>query len=157
MKSSTIPTFCTVCLAAMSAAGASHWWSVNHFVTAFHAGLVSFPKVQSVGPVKRDEPAIARERVALPMPLSSEDKRFNDLVLKKFDALENQNKDLLGQLAETNRDMINLNFRVDTQSSSYRPMPASETQSETAFGDAPSVLPPPPYPRADPVFLPEDE
>jgi len=68
-------------------------------------------------------------------------------------ALENQNRDLVDQIAETNRDMMKLEFRVDTHSESFRPLPTSEEHGDTTFDDGPGVLPP----RADPVFLPSGE
>ena len=70
-----------------------------------------------------------------------------------MESLQNQNRDLLNQVAETNRDMMNLNFRVDTFSDSFRPMPVSEDRPDTSFEDGQGLLPP----RAEPVFLPEDQ
>ena len=47
MKPSTIPMICGVALAAMSAAGFSHWWSVNSFVAAVDSGLpIAAPPAQ---------------------------------------------------------------------------------------------------------------
>jgi hypothetical protein len=56
-------------------------------------------------------------------------------------------------MAETNRDLMKLEFRVDTHSESFRPMVVSEERIDTSFEDGPGVLPP----RAEPVFLPSDE
>ena len=70
-----------------------------------------------------------------------------------MEKLQNQNQDLLDQMAETNRDVMKLEFRVDTHSESFRPMPVSEERLDTSFDSGPGVLPP----RAEPVFLPSGE
>ena len=70
-----------------------------------------------------------------------------------MDGLQNQNRDLLDQLAETNRDLMKLEFRVDTHSESFRPMPVSEDRPFTSVDDEPGVLPP----RAEPVVFPNPE
>jgi hypothetical protein len=57
-------------------------------------------------------------------------------------------------LAETNRDLMKLEFRVDTHSESFRPLPVTEDQPFTNLdGDDIGVLPP----RAEPVILPTQE
>ena len=70
-----------------------------------------------------------------------------------MDGLQNQNHDLLDQLAETNRDLMKLEFRVDTHSESFRPMPVSEDRPYTSNDDEPGVLPL----RAEPVVFPARE
>ena len=70
-----------------------------------------------------------------------------------MEALQNQNRDLLDQVAETNRDVMKLEFRVDTHSESFRPMPVNEERLDTSFEDGPGVLPP----RVEPVQLPTGE
>ncbi len=68
-------------------------------------------------------------------------------------SMETQNRDLLDQLAETNRDLMKLEFRVDSHSESFRPLPVSEDQPFSSLADDLGVLPP----RAEPVFLPTHE
>ena len=48
---------------------------------------------------------------------------------------------------------MKLEFRVDTHSESFRPLPVNEEQPFTQIDDDPGVLPP----RAEPVFLPNYE
>lgn len=67
-----------------------------------------------------------------------------------MESLQNQNRDLLDQLAETNRDLMKLQFRVDTHSESFRPLPVSEDRPFTSLDDELGVLPP----RAEPVLPP---
>jgi hypothetical protein len=56
-------------------------------------------------------------------------------------------------MAETNRDLMKLEFRVDTHSESFRPLQVNEEPIETSFEAAPGVLPP----KASPVTFPDFE
>lgn len=159
MKFHTAPIICGIALAAMSAAGFSHWWSVRQFVTAFHAGLpVSAAGMPKVAP--STAPAAPAILATVPEPTPAPEtsggagqSKFYEALIAKIESLQNQNRDLVDQMAETNRDVMKLEFRVDTHSESFRPMPVTEEFRETSFDDGPGVLPP----RADPVFLPFDE
>jgi hypothetical protein len=148
---------CGLALAAMSAAGFSHWWSVRSFVSAVDAAL---PIASAVAPQPLDLPP-AKPAVTAPIaqasakpaaPDAASQKKFYEALLARMESLQNQNRDLMDQVAETNRDVMKLEFRVDTHSESFRPMPVSEEQA-TSFEDGPGVLPP----RAEPVFLPSGE
>lgn len=162
MKTSTIPVICGVALAAMSAAGLSHWWSVRQFVAVVDAGIpVSIPPRPAVPlplPVetprkpaeKPNAPAMAAAPKAAPasVSLDSHQKAFFEALTTKLESLQNQNSDLLDQMAETNRELLQLQFRVDTHSEQFRPLPVSEDRIDTSFDDSPGVLPP----RAEPVL-----
>lgn len=157
MKPSTVPLICGTALAVMSAAAASHWWSVKTFVTAIHSGLpISQPVQSAPTPVEIPTPKpaapklLAKAAKATPAVTDASQKEFYEALIAKMENLQNQNRDLLDQVAETNRDMMNLNFRVDTFSDSFRPLPVSEERSDTSFDSGPGVLPP----RAEPAFLP---
>ena len=158
MKPSTVPMICGLALAAMSAAGVSHWWSVKQFAAAIQTGLpVTSPaKPVRVTPANPAAPALLaqapRNPAAAPVTDAAQ-KKFYEALVTKMEQLQNQNKDLLDQMAETNRDVMKLEFRVDTHSESFRPMPVSEERLDTSFDSGPGVLPP----RAEPVFLPSDE
>lgn len=162
MKPSIFPMICGAALVAMATTGFSHWWSVRQFVAAIDAGLpvAAAPATWPGGPA----PALAAApRMVAQAPPSAEpapalapdatQKKFFETLIAKMESLQNQNRDLLNQVAETNRDMMNLNFRVDTFSDSFRPMPVSEERQDTSFEDGPGVLPP----RAEPVFLPSEQ
>lgn len=152
---------CGLALAAMSAAGFSHWWSVKSFASAVDAGLpLASPVAPAVVPKAVDLPP-AKPAVTVPVaqasakpagPDAASQKKFYEALLARMESLQNQNRDLMDQVAETNRDVMKLEFRVDTHSESFRPMPVSEEQA-TSFEDGPGVLPP----RAEPVFLPTGE
>ena len=158
MKPTTVPILCGAALVAMSTAGVCHWWSVEQFVAAVHSGvpIVSpAPTLSPAGP-KPATPSLIAQSPKTPEPAATTDssqKKFYETLISKMESLQNQNRDLLNQVAETNRDMMNLNFRVDTFSDSFRPMPVSEDRPDTSFEDGQGLLPP----RAEPVFLPADQ
>ena len=158
MKPTTVPILCGAALVAMSTAGVCHWWSVSQFVAAVHAGLPVLsppPSLSPAGPPPAP-PRLLAQAPKLPEPTPTTDasqKIFYEALIAKMEGLQNQNRDLLNQVAETNRDMMNLNFRVDTFSDSFRPMPVSEDRPDTSLEDGQGILPP----RAEPVFLPADQ
>ncbi|MEX1114680.1 MAG: hypothetical protein WEB53_05490 [Akkermansiaceae bacterium] len=160
MKPSTIPVICGVALTVMSAAGLSHWWSVRQFADAVHQGL----------PIQRPTPSravpVPAAKPKAPPTLASSDvksqqgptytqpqKEFFEALLKEVKTLRNENLNLVDQMAETNRDLMKLEFRVDTHSESFRPLPVNDERQDTSFDDGPGVLPP----RAEPVFPFYDE
>lgn len=159
MKTSTIPVICGVALAAMSAAGLSHWWSVQQFIAAVDAG-VPIPSAPHRAPTP--EPALSKPAplAATPQPLAhkttapaAHQKDFYEALISKIDGLQTQNRDLLDQVAETNRDLMKLEFRVDTHSESFRPLPVTEDRPFSSVENDAGVLPP----RAEAVFLPTHE
>jgi hypothetical protein len=172
MKLATVPAICCFALTAMTTAGLSHWWSVRQFIASIHAGsLVAAtpphipqpaPVLPATTPAKSPAPVAASPVAAKPVaanPASQsaapniEQKKFYEALISKMESLQTQNRDLLDQLAETNRDLMKLEFRVDTHSESFRPMPVSEDRPFTSLDDTSGVLPP----RAEPVVLPLHE
>jgi hypothetical protein len=152
---------CGIALAAMSAAGFSHWWSVNSFVAAVQTGL-PLPAAPPPAAKPAETPApvpappatlAARSPKPSPAPEEAMQKKFYESLIAKMEAIQNQNRDLLDQVAETNRDVMKLEFRVDTHSESFRPMPVNEERLDMTLEDGPGVLPP----RVEPVPLPMGE
>jgi len=161
MKSTLPPLICGVTVAAISAAGFSHWWSVRQFIAALgtdvpvaHATHATRPAPAPVATASGTTP-VSDKAAPAPAPAASTGQQdFYDALLSRMDSLQNQNRDLLDQLAETNRDLMKLEFRVDTHSESFRPLPVTEDQPFTNLdGDDIGVLPP----RAEPVILPTQE
>lgn len=163
MKASTIPLICGIALTAMTTAGVSHWWSVRQFVTVMNTGVtmpasvISVPERAAAPPKapapKASQPLAQASNGTDPAPVGRQ-KEFYESLIEKMNSLQTQNRDLLDQLAETNRDLMKLEFRVDTHSESFRPLPVTEERLDTSFeDDAPGVLPP----RAEPVLLPTHE
>jgi hypothetical protein len=163
MKSSTLPLACGVALTAMCAAAGSHWWSVRQFVAAVDSGLpVSNPVVTPAAPAPSPKPEKPTPPAAKPATLAAKpadsassphQKDFYESLIRRIENLQNQNRDLLDQMAETNRDLMKLEFRVDTHSEQFRPLPVSEDRIDTTFDMETGVLPP----RAEPVTMPSYE
>ncbi len=155
MKPSTIPIICGLALAIMATAGLSHWWSVRQFAAAIQTAPTSpSPAKPGLTPKPLVPPELIAQLPKHPAPTTdTAQEKFFEALVYKIEKLQNQNQDLLDQMAETNRDVMKLEFRVDTHSESFRPMPVSDERLDTSFDAGPGVLPP----RAEPVFLPSDE
>lgn len=153
MKPPSIPFVCSVALACMSAAGVSHWWSVRQFTGAIHTGLplthpTALPEAQPNAAEMLAKTQLQNKSLSVS---TASQKEFYDAMhslVAEVKNLRSQNLNLVDQMAETNRDLMKLEFRVDTHSESFRPLPTSEERSDTSLDDGPGVLPP----RADPVF-----
>ncbi|MCU0753198.1 MAG: hypothetical protein MUF86_03095 [Akkermansiaceae bacterium] len=165
MKSHTLPLICGVAVAAMCAAGLSHWWSVRQFVVVMNPNGPQ-PAARPAPPLPAPEPAkpLAATTVTSGDPVlvrttaaaaaqQAGQQKFYDALISRMESLQNQNRDLLDQLAETNRDLMKLEFRVDSHSASFRPLPVNEEQPFTSLDSDIGVLPP----RAEPVFAPNQE
>jgi hypothetical protein len=159
MKTYTIPMVCGLALAAISSAGLSHWWSVRQFAAAFESGIPAAPAAPTTPAATPQSPA-APPLVNPPTTLAAADRQpvetlahlqsqreFFESLLKEVKTLRNENLNLVDQMAETNRDLMKLEFRVDTHSESFRPLPVNDERLDTSFDDGPGVLPP----RAEPV------
>lgn len=176
MKYSSIPMLCSLALVAMCTAGISHWYSIREFSAAIESSVplipLSTPYAPAVQPTQPAPTTVAQARPALtenktPSRPSAEvpaqQKEFYEALLKEVKTLRNENLNLVDQMAETNRDLMKLEFRVDTHSDSFRPLPTSELAQDTglqdtsfqapSFDDGPGVLPP----RAEPVLPLSDE
>lgn len=155
--STTPPLIFGTLLLAMMAAGLSHYWSVREFVSRFP----SAPAIRLV-PAESGRLTVPVNPHAAPLAEASREedhtarKEFFEELLSEVRALRNENKNLIDQVAETNRDMMKMEFRLDTHSDSFRPLPTSEERDDrSSFGndtDFPGVLPP----RASPVYPLED-
>ena len=161
MKASTVPIICGLALTTMTTAGLSHWWSVRQFIATVNSGIAVQPTLLTAwqAPAAPTQVTLttADQRTPKPTPQTNApttgQKEFYEALIAKMDGLQTQNRDLLDQLAETNRDLMKLEFRVDTHSESFRPLPVSEDRPFTSLSEDPGVLPP----RAEPVKLPTYE
>lgn len=158
MKPSTIPIICSVALASMSVAGVSHWWSVRQFTGALHDRIPLSRPASNPTEIPPEGKPVTTEILAKTLlqdksqavPAGSQ-KEFYDAMhtlVAEVKSLRTQNLNLVDQMAETNRDLMKLEFRVDTHSESFRPLPTTEERSDTSLDDGPGVLPP----RAEPLF-----
>ncbi len=149
MNARIIQIVCALYMVAMSLAAASHWWSIRHSAdiagaSPSHKSTISarIPPAATPKPTSTPAPAPALPP-AQPTASSSRDEFYTSL-LRQIENLQNQNRDLIDQLAETNRELMKLEFRVDTHSSQFRPLPVTEERQEAYIDDAYGVLPPRP-------------
>lgn len=160
MKTAIVPIFCALVLSALSAAGVSHWWSVRQLVATSGAGWQPAPKAAPAVPEKTPAPMSPKPATevavkkspptAAPAPTTvlsiQQLVEINRKTLEEFRRLRDENRDLRDQMAETNRDLMKLEFRVDTHSESFRPLPMSDDRQDATLGTTPDlpegVLPP---------------
>lgn len=149
MNARIIQIVCALYMVAMSLAAAIHWWSLRTFTqaTKTHPSLSqSTPATQPpVAPSKTPDPAPTPALAARPPSAPPASRaEFDTTLLRQIENLQNQNRDLIDQLAETNRELMKLEFRVDTHSSQFRPLPVTEEPQNANVDDAYGVLPPRP-------------
>jgi hypothetical protein len=153
MKASANPLICGVALAAMLAAGATHWWSVHQLVSGqlpYATGIAATPPVaqpvtaqpQTQPPAMAPAAAAVTPPPAAPAPAVDDSQReFFKSLLDELKAVRKQNQELHDQVAETNRDLMELQFRVDTHSESFRPLKVT-SEAGTLQNELSGVLPP---------------
>lgn len=151
---------CGTMLVAMVSAGMAHYWSVNEFVSHYPSAPAA-----RILPAPSDDPAQDTKIHNTPLAESSDIKEsgpreeFFQELLAEVRALRSENKNLKNledQMAETNRDIMKMGFRLDGYSESFRPLPVPDRRDDTtSFDDGydlPGVLPP----RATPVTTLEE-
>lgn len=155
----TPPMLCGTLLAVMIGAGFSHFWSVREMVARFPTTpayrIIPTDSPVTKPPAVKTPPAKTPDLAAADVPeTDNAQKEFFRGLLDEVRALRNENRNLIDQVAETNRDMMKMQFRLDTHSESFRPLPVAEDRkrgdtSSFPDDDFPGVLPP----RASPVDL----
>ncbi|WP_411825956.1 hypothetical protein [Luteolibacter sp. AS25] len=156
------PILCGTLLAAFMAAGISHFWSVEQFIATYPATLdmklvpVSEPVELPQNSPMPSAPSFGKQLAMIPAETNESSTELEAAVLTMYGELKEIRKErdtLVNQLAETNRDIMKMQFQIDTHSESFRPLPTQERDPmffEPDYNGG--VLPP----RASPVYLPED-
>jgi len=154
MKASVVPVICSIALTGMLGAGATHWWSVRQLVAL--AGklpsqrpseTIAAKPAETLAPARVEIPVAPTPPPAPPVvaktesgPGKSEREFFSSLV-DELKAVRQQNQELRDQVAETNRDLMELQFRVDTHSESFRPLKVT-SEPAPLQNEIGGVLPP---------------
>jgi len=163
MKTLLIPACCLLLLGTMLSMVIGHWFQLVQ-----PPAIAIQPPPQPEVPAKpaadsdsSTEPPIIQSNTALSAAPQSaampEQHRNHDLqpLLERIGRLETQNRTLRQQLAETNRDLLTLQFRVDTHSESFRPLPVAESDAAPVAIPIQETSPAPdPESEDDPVLLP---
>jgi hypothetical protein len=145
MKAPVFPLLCAAALVLMAGAVASHWWSVRQFASTMRSSPLPTVIAAPAPALPKSAPAASAPAPVIQSTAAAADSKqqeFYAALLARMESLQNQNRDLLDQLAETNRDLMKLEFRVDTHSESFRPLPVSEEQPFTSLDSDLGVLPP---------------
>ena len=150
----TIPIICTLALTVMTAFFVKAWWPIRDLDCDFRAiqprtfASIAVPVVPRIE-IKKTAPAVVAikpEHAATDAESVSIDKKTLDSLVAEIQRLGKSNESLRDQLAELNRDLMQLEFRVDTHSESFRPLPVNEEQiattTEEPLEQEASLLPP---------------
>ena len=150
----TIPIICTLALTVMTAFFVKAWWPIRDLDCDFRAiqprtfASIAVPVVPRIK-IKQPAPAIVAIKPEQAPPDAesvSIDKKTLDSLVAEIQRLGKSNESLRDQLAELNRDLMQLEFRVDTHSESFRPLPVNEEQiattTEEPLEQEASLLPP---------------
>ena len=150
----TIPIICTLALTVMTAFFVKAWWPIRDLGCDFRAiqprtfASIAVPVVPRIE-IKKPAPAVVAIKPEQAPPDAesvSIDKKTLDSLVAEIQRLGKSNESLRDQLAELNRDLMQLEFRVDTHSESFRPLPVNEEQiattTEEPLEQEASLLPP---------------
>jgi len=170
MKTSSVPIACGTALALMAGAAGAHWASVRDMVSfaklmpqqvpARHAPAAAMlaansPKtspaiqplpVESLAREAKSALAAAR-REQQPVPVSTRiattaaGGATEEKLLRLFEDMLAQNQELRDRVADTNRDMMELRFQVDSYHGQFRPLKVEEEPRYFDDGSG-GVLPP---------------
>ena len=168
MKSTASPLTCSIALISMLAASLSQWWAVNQLVLAVESTM---PRQMHLAVRQASAPPQATANSKIPdTPATAEvqkgpayEKFFESLVGKlnaveqRNVIVEQQNQDLRDQIAATNNDIMEIQFRLDSHSESFRPLkiaPETKITPDANSNGGAGVLPPlsEPAREMDPTF-----
>jgi hypothetical protein len=156
MKSTAIPLTCSLALVAMLAASLSQWWAVNQLVLAV-GGTMPRQMHSVMPPVSAPTQAAASSKILNTPAIADAQQgpayeKFFESLVGKLNAVEKrnvlveqQNQDLRDQIAATNNDIMEIQFRLDSHSESFRPLkysPETKIAPDANPDDGPGVLPP---------------
>lgn len=150
----TIPIICTLALSVVTAFFVKAWWPIRDMGCDLRTiqpktfASLAYPVIPHIK-IKQPAPAIVAIKAEQAAPDTESvniDKKTLDSLIDEIQRLGKSNETLRDQLAELNRDLMQLEFRVDTHSESFRPLPVSEEQiansSEKSIEEETSLLPP---------------
>lgn len=164
MKPSLVPIACGTALALMAGAATAHWCSVRDMVKLAslvpqrHApappaaaplpddGIAREAKeflAQARGAAPETATTAAHSRTPVALPAQSDgttDSRIERL-LQLLEGTVEQNQELRDRVADTNRDLMELRFQVDSYDGQFRPLKVEEEPTFYDDGSA-GVLPP---------------
>lgn len=155
MKSSLVPIACGTALALMAGAATAHWSSVREMAelaALLPANLpaTAEPSDRTTAPAAVPDDTLAREAKSLlaearrdgeSRPTGAGQDVLFERYLTLMESMAGQNQELREQIAQTNRDVYELRFQVDSYDGQFRPLKVEEEPSFYDDGSS-GVLPP---------------
>lgn len=145
MNTQLIPAICRSALTLMVGAAAGHWMGVRALTaSATHSSEtpVAAPLVPQAAPesIAANPPRPPQEPTTAPASDEDQQNRIEKLLTLLESSME-QNKELRDRIGETNRDLMELRFQVDSYDGQFRPLQVEEEPSDYDRSGS-GVLPP---------------
>lgn len=155
MKSSLVPIACGTALALMAGAATAHWSSVRDMAALaalLPANLPAAenPSIRPAAPTAVPDDKLAREAKSFLAEARRDSEKSGsgagqDVLFERYltlmEGMAGQNQELREQIAQTNRDVYELRFQVDSYDGQFRPLKVEEEPSYYDDGSS-GVLPP---------------
>lgn len=156
MNANLIPCLCGGALLLMCGAGASHFIGVQQQVAQHQHERTKRPAPLAaplqVAPAPVQQPALPPSAVAaITQAVNAQQQPSTDPAIKELTQdliselrkISRENQNLREQVAETNRDLMEMSFRLETHSKEFRPLRSEETEPAKPINSVPvGVLPP---------------
>ncbi len=160
MKSNLVPIACGTALALMAGAAGSHWFSIREMATL--AAIIPSDMVPAKAPFFKPAPlpdeGVPKQAKAFlaqvrkpgeaptgaavkPVAATHETDSRMEKLLTLLEGTVEQNQELRDRIGETNRDLMELRFQVDSYSGQFRPLKVEEEPAIYDDGSS-GVLPP---------------
>lgn len=156
MNLNFIPMTCSLALTTMATAFVSTWWPVRDlgadmrdvtWLVVPNPSSLNSHALSDLQPATTENLALQQPTPQDPNVIEIHKDQF-DALLRELNQLKKDNAAILDHMSEINRDLMELEFRVDTHSESFRPLPTSEDQlvppEAMIVEESQGVLPPPP-------------
>lgn len=149
MKSDPLPVFVSLALTLMTGAVISHWAGLDERIELARQSLSANGSVvldpaapekswitTIIEPSTRPQPAEIASA-----PVTGDTRELNRRLVAVVERMQGEQENLRDQIAEANRDLMELQFRIDTHSESFRPLRTAPDADPRPVGGG-GVLPP---------------
>jgi hypothetical protein len=144
MKTDPLSGVVSLALAIMSGAVLNHWAGLDERIelaraTASRSTPTAAPVAPPPAPAAADAPTLRSAPAVLPVATAVP--AVEQKLLELVERMHGEQQNLRDQVEEANRDLMELQFRLDMQSESFRPL-RTTPQEPSSVPDGPGVLPP---------------
>ena len=140
MKIDPLAAIVSLALTLMTGAVLNHWAGLDERIELARNAAAQSPSQSIIQPVA-PQPWFVNTAPSNPAAHPQGNANTDQRILSLVERMQNQTEELRDQVAEANRDLMELQFRVDTHSESFRPLRATQ-EPDPSIPTGPGVLPP---------------